>query len=50
MELIETMIRYSDNYRKLFEDFFDDIDTEDIIRDNLEDDDSEDDDSKVING
>ena len=44
------MIRHSDNYRKLFEDFFDDIDTEDIIRDNLEDDDSEDDDSEVIDG
>ena len=44
------MIRYSDNYKKLFEDFFDDIDTEDIIRDNLEDDDSEDDDSEVIDG
>ena len=43
MELIEIMIRHSDNYSKLFEDFFDniDIDTEDVISDNSEDDDSE---------
>lgn len=34
--------RHSDNYRKLFEDFFDDIETEDIIKDDLEDIDSED--------
>ena len=35
------MIKHSDNYKKLFEDFFDDIDTEDLISDNSEYDDLE---------
>ena len=48
MELIETMIRHSDNYKKLFEDFFDDIGTEDIIRDNSEDYDLEEIDNKQL--
>lgn len=50
MELIEIMIRHSDNYSKLFEDFFDNIDTEDVISDNSESDNSKDDDSEETNG
>ena len=48
--MIEIMIRHSDNYSKLFEDFFDNIDTEDVISDNSESDNSEDDDSEETNG